>query len=68
MSDPLVTWAGRAFPGSITVFAIGVLVEVPFLQPLAGIGRALASVGIARAAGATDCAGADMVADGVTLR
>jgi hypothetical protein len=36
MSDRLVTWAGTAFAGSITVFAIGVFVEVPFLQPVRG--------------------------------
>jgi hypothetical protein len=61
-------WAGTAFAGSITVFAIGVFVEVPSLQPLAGIGVGLASFGIARAAGAADRAAAELVADGVTLR
>jgi hypothetical protein len=61
-------WAGRAFAASITVFAIGVFVEIPFLQPLAGIGIAVASVEIARAAGDPHLEEAVALAEGVEIR
>jgi hypothetical protein len=35
-------WIGAAFVASITVFAVGGFVVVPFLQPLAGIGVVVA--------------------------
>lgn len=60
-------WAGTTFAASITVFAIGVFVEMPFLQPLAGIGVVAASVAIARAARSPDRSGA-AVPDRVTVR
>lgn len=46
-------WAGMTFAASIAVFAAGLLVEVPFVQPLAGVGVAIAGVMIAGAAGAS---------------
>jgi hypothetical protein len=60
-------WAGVTFATSITVFAIGVVVEVPFLQPLAAIGLTVAGVTIARAAGVPDRTGI-VFADEVTVR
>lgn len=61
-------WAGMAFAVSITVFAVGVLVEIPFLQPLAAIGVAVAGVAIARAAGVPNRAETVALADEVTVR
>jgi hypothetical protein len=60
-------WAGVTFATSITVFAIGAVVEVPFLQPLAAIGLTVAGVTIARAAGVPDRTGI-VFADEVTVR
>lgn len=60
-------WAGVTFTTSITVFAVGVFVEAPFLQPVAAIGLTVASVAIARAAGVPDHAGT-VFADEVTVR
>lgn len=65
------TWprsAGVTFTTSITVFAVGVFVEVPFLQPVAAIGLTVASVAIARAAGVPDREGTVAFADEVTVR
>ena len=56
------------FATSITVFAIGVVVEVPFLQPLAAIGLTAAGAAIARAAGVPDREGIVATADEVTVR
>jgi hypothetical protein len=61
-------WAGTAFAACVTVFAVGVFVEVPFVQPLAGIGVAGAGVAIARAAAVSDRAAAMAFADEVTVR
>ena len=46
-------WIGSAFAVSITVFAIGLLVEIPFLQPAAGIGVAVAGAAAALTARGT---------------
>lgn len=61
-------WAGVTFTTSITVFAIGVFVEVPFLQPVAAMGLTVAGVAIARAAGVPDREGTVAFADEVTVR
>jgi hypothetical protein len=61
-------WTGVTFTTSITVFAVGVFVEVPFLQPLAAIGLTVAGVAIARAAGVPDRAGTVEFADEVAVR
>jgi hypothetical protein len=61
-------WVGTVFAASITVFAVGVFVEIPFLQPIAGIAVAVAGVGAARAARAPDCAADVTFADQVTVR
>ncbi len=61
-------WAGVTFTTSITVFAVGVFVEVPFLQPVAAIGLTVASVAIARAAGVPDREGTVAFVDEVTVR
>jgi hypothetical protein len=60
-------WAGVAFATAITVFAVAVFVEVPFLQPLAAIGLTVASLAIARAAGVSDREGTVAFADEVTV-
>ena len=60
-------WTAVTFTTSITVFAIGVFVEVPFLQPLAAIGLTVAGVVIARAAGVPDREGTAAFADEVTV-
>ena len=61
-------WAGVTFTTSIAVFAAGVFVEVPFLQPVAAIGLTVASVAIARAAGVPDREGTVAFVDEVTVR
>jgi hypothetical protein len=61
-------WAGVALAVSITVFAVGVFVEIPFLQPLTGIGVAVAGIAIARAARFPDRAADVTFADRVTVR
>ena len=61
-------WAGTAFAAGVTVFAIGVFVEVPFVQPLAGLVIAVAGAAIAREAEVSDRAGAVAFADEVTVR
>jgi hypothetical protein len=61
-------WIGTTFAASIAVFAVGVFVEVPFLQPLAAIGLTVAGVAIARAASVPDRAGTVAFADEVTVR
>jgi hypothetical protein len=65
---PWPRWAGTAFAAGLTVFAVGVFIDVPFLQPLAGIGVAVAGVAIARAAGISARASAVAFADEVTVR
>ena len=49
-TPPWSQWAGRTFAVSVAVFAVGNVVAVPFVQPLAGLGIALAGAGIAIAA------------------
>jgi hypothetical protein len=44
---------GMTFAALITLFAIGVFVGVPFLQPAAAIGVAVAGAGAALAVGGT---------------
>jgi hypothetical protein len=61
-------WTGVTFTTSIAVFAVGVFVEVPFLQPLAAFGLAVAGLAIARAAGVSDREGTRTFADEVTVR
>jgi hypothetical protein len=61
-------WAGSVFAASVTVFAAGVFVEVPFVQPLAGLGIAVAGAAIARAAGIADRPRPLVFADEVTVR
>ena len=65
---PWPRWAGVAFATSVTVFAVGVFVEVPFLQPVAAIGLTVAGVAIAQVAGVPDRAGTVAFADEVTVR
>ena len=47
---PWPRWIGAAFAASTTVFAIGVFIEIPFLQPAAGLGMAAAGAAAALAA------------------
>lgn len=61
-------WTGVTFTTSIVVFAVGVFVEVPFLQPVAAIALTVAGVAIARAAGVPDREGTGVFADEVTVR
>ena len=61
-------WAGVTFTTSIVVFAVGVFVEVPFLQPLAAIALTVACLAIARAAGEPGHEGTVVFADEVTVR
>ena len=61
-------WAGVTLSASIAVFAIGVFVEVPFLQPVAATGLTVAGVAIARAAGVPDRESTAAFTDEVTVR
>ena len=61
-------WVGTMFAASIAVFAIGVFIEVPFLQPAAGIGVAVAGVGAALAARGTAAGSIVTIADGAPVR
>ena len=61
-------WTGVTFATSISVFAVGVFIGVPFLQPLAAIALTVAGVAIARAAGVPDREGTVPFADEVTVR
>jgi hypothetical protein len=60
-------WIGVAFAASITVFAAGLLVDVPFIQPVAGIGVAIAGAAIALEAGSTGRVRAGMPSEGATV-
>ena len=61
-------WTGVTLTTSITVFAVGVFVEVPFVQPAAAIGLTVAGLAMARAAAVPDREGTVASADEVTVR
>lgn len=60
-------WIGTAFAVSTTVFAVGVFIEIPFLQPAAGIGVAAAAAAAALSARGTPQGRTVTIADGMQV-